>query len=283
VPSWAGSTWSAAAARTPTWRSFSTGNPGGRSSFRPLFEANVTVDFARPVDDLSGYKLVIAPSLYLVSDEAAANLVGFVRAGGTLVMSFFSGMVDPQDHIRLGGYPGPFTELLGIQVIDFMPLGDGEQVPVQLAGGTQATGSIWSELIEPAGAEVLAHFSGSALAGHPAITSNRFGAGTAFYYGTQLEPSAMAGLMRSTWIHAGAKPAAETPSGIEAVRRRGPGGSLLFLLNHEQVPTDVTVTVGDAGTNLIDGRAVRPGPFTLGPRDVAVIFQEGPGIPPRSD
>ena len=240
--------------------------------YRPLFEANITTDFARPVDDLSGYKLVIAPSLYMVSDEAAANLVGYVNAGGTLVMSFFSGMVDSNDHIRLGGYPKPFTQLLGLNVVDFMPLGNGQEVPVQLADGTQATGRIWSELIEPAGAEVLAHFSGSALAGRPAVTRNRFGAGTAFYYGTLLDPLAMAGWLRSTWTHAGAKPVAETPSGTEAVRRTAPGGSLLFLLNHEEVAADVSVT--DAGVNLIDGRPVQPGRLTIGPRNVAVIFQE---------
>jgi beta-galactosidase len=240
--------------------------------YRPLFEANITTDFARPVDDLSGYKLVIAPSLYMVSDEAAANLVGYVNAGGTLVMSFFSGMVDSNDHIRLGGYPKPFTQLLGLNVVDFMPLGNGEEVPVQLADGTQATGRIWSELIEPAGAEVLAHFSGSALAGRPAVTRNRFGAGTAFYYGTLLDPLAMAGWLRSTWTDAGAKPVAETPSGTEAVRRTAPGGSLLFLLNHEEVAADVSVT--DAGVNLIDGRPVQPGRLTIGPRNVAVIFQE---------
>ena len=71
---------------------------------------------------------------------------------------------------------------------------------------------------------------------------------------------------------AGAKPVAETPSGTEAVRRTAPGGSLLFLLNHEEVAADVSVT--DAGVNLIDGRPVQPGRLTIGPRDVAVIFQE---------
>ncbi|MHB8587507.1 MAG: beta-galactosidase [Candidatus Dormibacteraceae bacterium] len=246
--------------------------------YRPLFEANVTADFARPVDDLSGYKLVIAPSLYLVSDAAAANLVGYVKAGGTLVMSFFSGLVDSHDHIRLGGYPHPFAEMLGLRVLDFLPLGDQEEIPVQLPGGTEATGTIWSELIEPAGAEVLGHFAGSALAGRPAVTRNRFGAGTAYYYGTRLDPPAMAGWLRSTWIQAGVTPVAEVPPRIEAVRRTATGGSLLFLLNHDEVPADVVID--GAGVNLIDGQAVTTGKLTLGPREVAVIFQEPIEQPP---
>ena len=106
--------------------------------YRPLFEANVTADFARPTDDLSRYKLVIAPSLYLVSDEGAANLASYVEKGGHLLMSFFSGIADPNEHIRLGGYPQPFVRVLGLQVLDWVPLGDAEKVAVQFAEGGSA-------------------------------------------------------------------------------------------------------------------------------------------------
>src|SRR5439155_650823 len=74
------------------------------SYYESLFDANIAVDFARPGSRLSGYRLVLAPNLYLVGDRAAAELVEFVHGGGTLVMSFFSAIVDPNEHIRLGGY-----------------------------------------------------------------------------------------------------------------------------------------------------------------------------------
>src|SRR5207237_997680 len=45
--------------------------PQLESYYRPLFEANVAADFARPGDDLSAYRLVLAPNLYLVTGEAA--------------------------------------------------------------------------------------------------------------------------------------------------------------------------------------------------------------------
>jgi beta-galactosidase len=31
-------------------------------------------------------------------------------------MSFFGGIVDEHDHVRLGGYPAPFQEVLGMHV-----------------------------------------------------------------------------------------------------------------------------------------------------------------------
>jgi beta-galactosidase len=239
------------------------------SYYRHLFETNLTADFARASDDLSGYRLVLAPSVYLVSDEAAANLTSFVEAGGTLVMSFFSGIVDPFEHIRLGGYPEPFRRLLGLEVVDWFPLQDGDQVQLKFADGTHGQGEVWSELIAPAGADVLGQFSSGALAGHPAVTSHRFGQGRAVYISTVPDAPAMARILRTVAAEAGAEPAFEAPAGVSAVRRAGPRSSMLFLLNHRDVAVDVPVA--DPGVNLIDGSEVHRGLLRLGPRGVAVI------------
>jgi hypothetical protein len=57
-----------------------------RDWYRPLWHAGVAVDFVRPDADLSSYRLVLVPSLYLVDDGGAANLTGFAERGGTLVV-----------------------------------------------------------------------------------------------------------------------------------------------------------------------------------------------------
>jgi beta-galactosidase len=232
--------------------------------YQPLFEANVTVDFARPGDDLSGYRLLIAPSLYLVTDEAASSLAAFVEAGGTLVMSFFSGIVDEAEHVRLGGYPQPFRELLGLEVIDFHPLSDAETIALQFTDGKEGSGQTWSDEIQLSGAEALATFDG-----RPMITAHRVGAGTAYYLGTQPDAKSMARVLEIAVTNAGVKPAAEVPPGVEAVRRSGRGKAFLFLLNHRDAGVDVPINV--AGANLVDGAAVHPGLMHLGPRGVAVI------------
>lgn len=237
--------------------------------YRPLFASNIVADFAHPEDDLSGYRLVLVPNLYLVSDKAALNLASFVKEGGSLVMSLFSGVVDQFDQIRLGGYPDPFAELLGIRIADWLPLSDGDRRTVSFVDGTQGRADLWSELIEPAGAEVLARFSGSKLDGRPAVTRHRFGAGTATYLGTRLDQPAMERVLRSAWTEAGAEPAIEAPAGVSALRRYGPRSSILFLLNHRDV--DVDVPVLQAGVNLIDGSAVHAGLFRLRPYGAAVI------------
>jgi beta-galactosidase len=78
---------------------------GVYSFYKSLYGSNIPVDFVHPESDLSSYELVIAPNLYLVTDDSAQNISRFVSDGGTLLMSFFSGIVDAQDHIRRKMYP----------------------------------------------------------------------------------------------------------------------------------------------------------------------------------
>ena len=237
--------------------------------YRPLFAANVVADFARPADDLSRYKLVLVPNLYMVGDEGAAALNSFVRSGGTLVMGFFSGIVDAFEHIHLGGYPAPFADMLGLRVADWLPLADGEVVEVVFAGGGKGHGDLWSELIEPSGANVLASFAGGRVDKRAAVTKHEFGKGTAYYVGTRLDQGSMARVLRTAWTEAGVKPELEAPAGVEVMRRSDGHRSILFLLNHRASAVDVPLA--QAGTNLIDGNQVHAGLFQLAPYGAAVI------------
>jgi beta-galactosidase len=237
--------------------------------YRPLFAANVAADFARPSDDLSAYRLVLVPNLYLAGDEAIAALTSYVKGGGTLVMGFFSGVVDPFEHIHLGGYPAPFADMVGLRVADWLPLADGEQLEVVFVDGGKGRCDLWSELIEPSGAEVVASFAGSRVDGRPAVTRHRFGSGTAYYVGTHLDQASTARLILSACETAGVEAGVEAPAGVEAVRRSFGHRTILFLLNHR--PSAVDVPLSQAGANLVDGSQVHAGLFRLGPYGAAVI------------
>ena len=78
-----------------------------REFYRPLFEAGVSASFAHPEGDLSGYRLLLVPALYLVTDAGADNVRRFAADGGTVLISFFSGIVDPSDS------PGLWTRPTG--------------------------------------------------------------------------------------------------------------------------------------------------------------------------
>jgi beta-galactosidase len=162
-------------------------------------------------------------------------------------------------------------------VLDWLPLGEGKVVQVRFADGRIATGEVWSELIEAKGAETVATFLAPFLSGHPAITLNKFGVGTAQYIGTQLDRPALAQLLKAAWTRAGVEPVSEVPVGIEAVRRTVADGSLLFLLNHTDASVDVTLP-GHA-VHLNAGNAETNGRVHLEPRDVAILLQSGVPAP----
>jgi beta-galactosidase len=235
--------------------------------YRPLWERNVTVDFVHPEADLSSYRLVIAPNLYLVTDEAAANLGRFVSGGGAFVLSFFSGIVDEHDHVRLGGYPAPFRELLGVVVPEVWPHADDEVRHVQL-DGNRFPCELWSDLIELEGAEVVAVFEDGWLSGRPAVTRQD----SAWYIGTRLDARGMDELVGKLLHESGIAPRFSAPAGVEVVRREGNGHSFLFLLNHgaQQAIVDIDGSYSDLLTG--DERA---GPLTVEPFDVVVLDTQG--------
>ena len=212
-----------------------------RSAHRHFWHADVTVDFAAPDADLSSYRVVVVPSLYLVSDEAAANLAAYVESGGQLVVGYFSGIVDPDVRVRLGGYPGAFAELLGVRVEEFHPL-SGE---VALASGGR--GRVWSEDVEAVAAEVVDRYAGGVLDGKPAVTRRQVGAGTAWYVSTELDDDTAADLV--TRLVGAGRSAGEL---VETVRRRDGGVTRVFYNNHG----DAAAVVPAVGTELVAGAAV---------------------------
>jgi beta-galactosidase len=205
-----------------------------REYYTPLWRANVTTDFAHPEADLSPYKLIVVPNLYQVSDAAARNLVGYVAGGGHLVMGPFSGVSDPDERIRLGGYPAPFRELLGLRIEEYWPLPDdlplaAEAVDSELPelGGFTATS--WAEWLTADTAVPVATFTDGPLAGIPAILRNDYGEGAAWYVATLPEPAALTRLLDLVCARAKVEPVLpDLPPGVEAVRR----GDRVFLLDH---------------------------------------------------
>jgi len=211
-----------------------------------LWRWHLTVDFVHPSADLSAYRLVVVPSLYLVSTEAAANLAAYVAGGGTLVVSYFSGIVDEHDAIHPGGHPGALRELLGLTVEEFLPLRAAQTVELEQG----CLGEVWAEDLVLQGAEPILHYVDGPAAGKPAITRHRFGDGHAWYLSTRLRGEHLDHVLVRACADAGVPTArADLPSSVEVVRRVGADASYLFAINHGD--TDAAVPV--AGTEILTG------------------------------
>ncbi|HEY5183994.1 MAG TPA: beta-galactosidase [Actinomycetes bacterium] len=221
---------------------------------RALWQAGVTADVVGPGVDLGGYSVVVVPTLYLVDDGTAEAVRVFVERGGQAVITYFSGIVDPDDHVRLGGYPGAFADLLGVRTEEFFPLQPGARLPLQVAtddwpGTDEWTGSVWSELTHLVGARAVATYGAGPLAGSPAVTRHAVGEGTAWYVGTALDDAALPALLAVVCERAGVRPPAAAPPGVEVVRRSGSGRSFLFVINHSPAPAQLSAR----GLDLVSG------------------------------
>jgi beta-galactosidase len=233
--------------------------------YRPLFEASIAVDFVRLDDDLSSYDLVIAPCSYLVSEGGASNVVAYVERGGTFLTTFFSAIVDPNDHIRPGGYPAPWREMLGIRVEEFAPLRDGQKISLGgILADSQSTGETWSESLTSQGATTLLHISGGDLHNTPALTVAPFGQGQAYYLSTLPDSQTLNTVITQILNDAKIAPPLPHHSGVETIAR----GDFIFVTNHNTY--HVTIDLTQSYSNLLDTEALLT-TLELPPRGVAVL------------
>ena len=239
---------------------------------RAFYAQNYAVDFVHPEADLSGYALVVAPVLYLLTPAGAANLSAFAQNGGTLVATYATGIVDADERVVPGGYPGLLRDTLGVWVEEWAPLGDRFANSFRLPGkgGAKLACREWSEFVRVEDAEVLATFAADLTAGGPALTRRRVGAGRALYLAAGLDAPGWDALVAFLATEAGVAPVLAALSEVEVSERISADGTRhLFVLNHRHTP--VSVPLGARrGVDVLSGRrAART--LTLAPLGAAVI------------
>jgi len=237
-----------------------------RAFHRALWDLGVSVDVVAPGTALHGYDLVVVPTLYLADDDAAPALETYVRGGGHVVVTYFSGIVNADDHIRSGGYPGAFRDLLGVFVEEFAPLLPGERVTLDDGGSAD----VWTEDLRLTGAEAVVHYVDGPVPGRAAVTRHAVGDGAAWYVATRTDVATTARLVARMVEEAGVRPVAATTPGVEVSRRRTGDASWLFALNH----TDEPAAVVAHGTDIVTGAPVS-GSVTLPAGGVAVVREGG--------
>lgn len=241
--------------------------------YRALWDRNIAVDVISPDRDLSGYDLVIAPLLNMVSGEQAASIERFVENGGTFLTTFFSGVVDESDRAWLGGYPGPLRKTLGIWVEEYDPLEPDMRNRVLVpAGGRLPEGTyncdLWCDILHLEGAEALATYEDDFYAGYPAITENRFGRGRALYVATRPDDALVGNLTGMLLDELGIVPPLEAPPGVEVVRRESEGRGYTFVLNHNG--SQVHVPLSAPARDILTGKT-HERRLVLPPHQVAIL------------
>lgn len=216
--------------------------------YRAFWELGVPVDVIGASDTLDRYKLVVAPMLYMCRQETGEKLEQFVLEGGTLVVTYWSGIVNESDRCHLGGFPGPLRKVLGIWSEEIDALDDGEKNAILINAPVPRENGVISALSGMAGeyesfelcelahaetAHVLGVYRDNFYAGRPALTVNRLGKGQAYYLATRALEPFYSDFYRAVSKEAGIRPLLETklPQGVTVQARTDGEQDYLFMMN----------------------------------------------------
>ncbi|HEX2927809.1 MAG TPA: beta-galactosidase [Ruminiclostridium sp.] len=226
--------------------------------YKALALLNISVDIIRQDCDISKYELVIAPVLYMVKPDVAGNIESFVKNGGTFLTTYFSGIVNENDLVVLGGYPGELRKLLGIWVeeIDAIPPETKNSIivknPVGNVVGEYECGML-CDLLHLEGANALAVYGKDFYAGMPVLTENVYGKGKSYYVASDTEQRFLNDLMEylcsSKEIRGPIKPI----NGVEVTQRYKNNKIFTFVLNHNDYPVKVDLG-GEGFKELLTGQ-----------------------------
>jgi beta-galactosidase len=249
-----------------------------RQMYGALYRANVGVDFVFPESqDLSKYRLVAVPPLYVAGDELLSRLADYVRNGGHVVMAFKSGFTNEFDTVRWTMAPGPLRDAAGFHYQEFSNL----KTPLALRGDPFKAGadnrvSEWAELLIPDSAEPLAYYDHPFFGKYPAITRNRFGKGTLTYEGTVLTDGLQEKVLGDVLKLSGlAGPDQTLPPSVRVKHGTNRSGKRVhYYMNYSSDTQKFTYPYGP-GTDLLTQTAVAHAQqTTLKPWDLVIIEEK---------
>ncbi len=236
-----------------------------------VHRSGLMADIPEPSEDLSKYRVVIAPAIWLLKEQEAKRLDAFAKSGGHLILTSRTGAKDGENALYPMLPPGPLRAAAGVEVEDVYPLLD----PIPVSGtGLKGTAKIWGERLRVIGTGVKIHATfgkgNGWLAGKPAIVSRTHGKGTVWTLAGWFDPALLDAVTAKAFASAGVKPKFKAPKGVEIATRSGRNGKdVLIVINHSDVPAKIPALPGRA---LF---AKRPkGKWTLAARDVEVFVRE---------
>ena len=221
-------------------------------SYFAFRKQGLDVDMIDMEQDLSGYKIVAAPMLYMFRAGFEEKVRAFVEQGGTFVLTYWSGIVDETDLCFLGGTPHGLMDVMGLRSTEIDGLFDWESntgIPapnncLNLTKNYSCTNLC--ELVNPSTAETLMTYGDDFYAGMPALTKNNFGAGKAYHVCADFEQAFYDEFYAKLVKEAGVTLVlSDIPDGVLVNTRENENGLFVFVQNFNPKEVEIALPLTD--------------------------------------
>jgi beta-galactosidase len=239
--------------------------------YRGFFNHNVSVDIISEKDTLTGFKVVIVPALYVLSEETAASLENFAAQGGIAVFTPRTGVKDIDNKVVNMKLPGLVAKMAGVEIEEYISMPEDEDSKVQFGLPhleEEFTASVWADVLKPTTAKAVARYAHDYYANQAAVTINTFGDGKVIYIGTMGDARFYNSIAGWVLDLAGIKPLLHVPAGVEVTARWNGNQCVYFLLNHNTIACDLTLP-GEY-LDLISGTRITE-KISIAPLDVLIL------------
>lgn len=207
------------------------------------------IDVIPPNSDLSHYKVVVAPTMYIYEKYSAENIYRYAINGGTLILTNRSGVKDFNNNCIVDKLPTVYKELIGAEINEYDPIGEHEQIIVDFAGNKFVCHQ-WCDILNVTTAKAYAEYADCFYRCCPAVTMNRYCSGVVYYVGTVCKSDFYESFIGNVMKQTGIPRLKGLPKGVEVTTRTNGLDDFIFFFNNSN--ENATINLPKAMFSIID-------------------------------
>jgi beta-galactosidase len=228
--------------------------------YKAFWDGNISVDVITPDKcvDLTRYKIVVIPMLYMMREQLMDELTQYVKNGGMLVTTYLTGLVNESDLMYLGGFHQKLKNLLGINVTETDTLYPSQKNGITY-GGKVYEAVDYCAVFNSCGADILGTYTDDFYKGSAAVTRNTCGKGSAYFIGARTGEDFLTDFYRNDLAKNAniTLPPVETPPGVSVQSRTGDGITYYFVMNYTE--SEQTIVLPRDMYDLITQKTIKKG------------------------
>ena len=217
--------------------------------YQALREQGLNVDILSMEHELDDYKVLAVPMAYMFKDGYEKKIRQFAENGGTVVLTYWSGIVDGTDKCVLGGTPYGLVDAAGVRSEEMDALFDWEENHVIPETGNhlgiteEYTCKNLCDLVRVSDAEILMRYGSDFYQGYGALTHKAFGKGHVYYVCADMELDFYRDFYGRAVKEAGVRSVLSyVPEGVSVTVRENETMQYLFIQNFGRHETAVPVS-----------------------------------------